>query len=204
MGKKRTPAGLSAERPMLYELGREQDIINGLDAFGLKARWRTVFGGDPGKAPQWLLRMGLEYRTLVAGTVRTRGEVADKVRRRYQAAVALDVDALRRESDFLVERGERLTAMGKARNSGLVTVSDVLIGLLSMDEVPSDARMIELVREGATNAGKFNEKSLAWYKWKFRLGRLKGMDGLPHKIARPKAAERRRKGARRLGDARRR
>ena len=67
-----------------------------------------------------------------------------------------------------------------------VTASSVLIRLLGAAHVKGDEDLIEEVK-GETGSGKFDKSQLAWYKWKYRQGALKGMDGKPHDISKGEA-----------------
>lgn len=142
-------------------------------------------------APVWILTMAIEYHALRKGQIRVDGVASPKVQRRYEMAKALDVRGLRRESDFLVgaqETGgmqmskQKEERFGKERRGARITAGSVLINILGLEAVPADEKIIEQVRKD-TGSDKFDERQLAWYKWKFRQGRLKGQDGKSHVIS---------------------
>jgi hypothetical protein len=148
--------------------------------------WALAVGGKIDREiDPWYLDVCLKYWALHSGWVRT-GEVPDAVARRWKACLEHNWSALAKESDFLTKKytdrgGSMSRKSDKATKSKRVTAGDVLIGILSRANVPADEVIIAEVKE-ATGSSKFDEKQLAWYKWKFRLGKLKGMDGKQHVI----------------------
>lgn len=157
----------------------------GMDDFALRAEWADRIGRGAGVYPRWLLVQGLSYHWLVKGQVRVQGDASPKVMHRYRLTIAGDMKALKRESDFLVGEFEEGTGGSEMkikekrkgeRRAGKITAGSVLVKLLGAEKVASDEQLIKEVRE-ATGSKLFDERQLAWYKWKFRQGKLKGQDG---------------------------
>lgn len=82
------------------------------------------------------------------------------------------------------------------------TIASTVLSILSRMHVGTDASIISEVK--VAHAGtKFNEKHLAWYKSKFRVGALKGMTGKRHSISQKVARKPKTKAARAKGKGRR-
>lgn len=157
----------------------------------LYREWAAASGKkrDPGK-PRWVYVLGLQYHRMILDR-RARGLAnSDKMLKRYRLAMLLNTKALRQESDFLgpayderniESKGEDMKKGRKAREKK-ITASSVLIELLGAGSVKKDETLIAEVKH-RTGSSKFDEKQLAWYKWKYRQGKLKGMDGKLHEIA---------------------
>ena len=68
--------------------------------------------------------------------------------------------------------------MKKALKTGKqkrVSAADVLLAQFGLQNVKSDDELIKLVKE-ATGSKKFDAKQLAWYKSRYRAGKLKGQN----------------------------
>ena len=109
--------------------------------------------------------------------------------RRYQMAKVLDAAGLKKDSDFLTpmyDMNEKENTMakkteGKEKKEARVTASSILIKMLGMAKVQDDESIIKQVKS-ETGSSLFDAKQLAWYKWKYRQGKFKGMDGKQHVI----------------------
>lgn len=154
---------------------------------GIRAMWSDTFRKRPSPHAQvWLLRMGIEYHALRKGYIRVQGDCSPKIERRYQLAKSLNMAGLRKESDFLSDQyetgGDDMKKVkadkrtGKDRREQRVTASSVLIRILGLAKVPQDEAIIAQVKD-ETGSTKFDAAQLAWYKWKYRQGALKGQDG---------------------------
>lgn len=153
--------------------------------------WSTMAGKKvPNAAPRWILALGLQYHLIMQDKWKKGLRVSDTMIRRFKMAKELDIAAIKKESDFLTPKYKEaqkeidVKKKGKvkeSKKSGL-TASEILIKILGKDIVPSDASIIEEVK-GETGSVKFDGKQLAWYKWKYRQGKLKGQDGKLHIIA---------------------
>lgn len=162
-----------------------------LSDWEINALWREFNKKDTelGDKRRWLRELGIEYALQAQGQLRAEGEVTDLIARRWKMAVAFDVAALKKESQFFDPRYNQTggsDTMAKTKGSKevkekRVTAASVLIPLLSAAKVKDDEELIERVKD-ATGSTKFDKAQLAWYKWKFREGKLKGMDGKKHAI----------------------
>ncbi len=47
---------------------------------------------------------------------------------------------------------------------------------MGLSNVPEDGEIIKQVK-AETGSDKFDARQLAWYKWQFRQGKLRGQDG---------------------------
>lgn len=72
-------------------------------------------------------------------------------------------------------------ATKKERVARKGSITALMIGLLSLVNVPSDEELIRRAKE-AKKGSKFGKAQLAWYKSKFRTGQLTGMDRKTHAI----------------------
>jgi hypothetical protein len=188
-------------RPTSAEMSAAHKRVEGAADHYVRGLWKDLINPRASieKAPLWLLRLGIEYAALIEGYSRTGSAVSPVVLRRFKYCTELDAAALKRESEFLVGTYDSDTTeaktggitmaakvkdkrSGKERRSDRVTAGSVLIRILSLAKVPGDESIIETVRK-ETGSKLFDEKQLAWYKWKYRQGKLKGQDGKKHVIA---------------------
>lgn len=152
----------------------------------LDREWRAV-GGAPA-ALRWVKVLGMQYHRIIQHK-RSNGVLSgDRVLRRYKLAILGNADGLRRESDFLTpkyeeraQKGDTMKKTKKDAKEARTTVSSILIKMLGAASVKSDETIIKDVKD-QTGSTKFDSKQLAWYKWKYRQGKLKGMDGKAHVI----------------------
>lgn len=189
--RKRPEPDLAAGKSCNFEFEDFSKRAEGMAEHELRAEWTDQLKGrGVGDQPIWLVKMGLQYHYLVKGQVRVGGNASPKVMHRYKLCKNFDKAGLRKESDFLVGayetggndmKGKVKEQRKSERRSGKLTAGRVLIGILGLEKVPADAKIIEQVRE-ATGSDKFDERQLSWYKWKYRQGRLKGQDGKAHVI----------------------
>lgn len=99
--------------------------------------------------------------------------------------------------------GKKKKVKAKVKRKPRKTIASTVLAILSRAHVGTDASIVAEVK--AAHAGtKFNEKHLAWYKSKFRVGGLKGQSGKRHainqKVARkPKVKATRLKGKKKGG-----
>lgn len=164
--------------------------VDGLSDEELFREWRRIAKRRDCPQPhRWLMALALQYDKIIADKEERGTKVPDKVRRRYRMAVQLDMKGLAKESDFLTPiyedyetKGDDMKKTKKAVKEARVTASSVLIKLLGAEKVGSDEFLITQVKE-RTGSTLFDEKQLAWYKWKYRQGKLSGMDGKQHAIA---------------------
>lgn len=170
-----------------------ESIMKAVEAMSdeeLAREWRAMSGRwAPEKTSRWLMRLGVKYHKII-GEMRMEGKKPSEVMaRRYQMAKALDTAGLKKDSDFLTpmyDMNEKENTMGKKTGSkekkeARVTASSILIKMLGMAKVQDDESIIKEVRS-ETGSSLFDAKQLAWYKWKYRQGKLKGMDGKQHVI----------------------
>lgn len=145
----------------------------------------------PASAPLWLVQLGLEYHDKIKVMEESGRRVSMTMYRRYKLAKELDAHAIRAESDFLTpvyKLKEKETTMAKKKEGKKEskrtgpTAAAILVRLLGREHVPSDEAIIKEVKE-ETGSAKFDGRQLAWYKWKYKAGALKGMDGKAHTIA---------------------
>jgi len=57
-----------------------------------------------------------------------------------------------------------------------------MIEILSREQVPPDQKILSEMNQRFPDK-KFGGAILSWYKKRFKLGQLEGMDGKPHKIS---------------------
>jgi hypothetical protein len=152
--------------------------------------YTKMFQEEPADAPQWIVELACEYGALILGHKRRGTFPTATEYRRYRLCRALDVVAMRAESDIYKymecnltnsQGGNTMSKATSSKKSSRVTASSVLIPILSRANVPANAEIIDAVGS-ATGSKKFDAKQLAWYMWKFRQGKLKGMDGKQHVI----------------------
>lgn len=146
----------------------------------------------PKGAPLWLMKLGLTYEKAIAAMEEKGTKVSFTMYRRHKMAKELDATGIKAEaSGFLTPmydlesntKGDVMKKNGsKQKKEAKVTASSILIKLLGAAHVKGDEDIIQEVRE-ETGSGKFDASQLAWYKWKYRQGALKGMDGKPHTIS---------------------
>lgn len=184
------------------EYGAMAEFVAHAADHAIRARYIEVFGEKFARKVEMHRRpipqvvMALEYYAQTQGALRVGTPMPLRLQERYEAAARFDTAALKRSSEFLVQdyraKGEEMKkkrAAGepiidrraKERRKARVTVASVLIPALGQAKVQEDREIIKLVRE-ATGSGKFDAKQLAWYKWKFRQGKLKGQDGTKQAI----------------------
>lgn len=168
----------------------DQRAIREVDAMSdeeLLREWKAARGSKPGGPDEfWMVRLGVKYHKIIEAMQREHRIPSQTLHRRYGMARELDADGLRKESDFLGTmydsngQGDNMKK-GKEKKEKRVTASSVLIRLLGAAHVKDDETIIEEVR-GETGSKKFDKTQLAWYKYKYRLGALNGMDGKRHVI----------------------
>ena len=185
-------------KPHYWECQTFLERKGSMSDFEVNGLWRDLCKRqtDLADKPRWMRELGVEYALQMQGYQRAKGEVPDLIARRFKMAIDFDAAALRKESEFYDSRyhkgGSDIMATKekgskKERRSGddrrgkRVTAASVLIPLLSAAKVKTDDEIIEIVKE-ETGSTKFDKAQLAWYKWKFREGKLKGMDGKKHVI----------------------
>ncbi len=158
----------------------------------VKSTWYTCIRTKVLKGtPMWVLRLGLEYHFVIEARRKAGLAVNAKMWRRLELAKKQDVAGIKAESEFLtpkykyvkkeIDMKGKKSKEGKQKASG-PTASSLLVGILGQDKVPGDESIIKTVRE-KTGSTLFDSKQLSWYKWKYRQGKLKGMDGKPHVVA---------------------
>lgn len=167
-------------------------IIENMSEEELRREWSNMTKKKlPTSAPMWLVQLGLEYHAYIVKMEEVGRPVSGTMYRRYKLAKELNANAIRTESDFLTpvyKLKEKETTMAKKKEGTKKskrtgpTAASVLIRLLGREHVPSDEAIIKEVKE-ETGSAKFDERQLAWYKWKYKAGALKGMDGKAHTIA---------------------
>ena len=179
--------GADAERRWMHTR------LEGVQDYEVSALWREMYGKDsPDGTPRWIMELGLEYGASLLGARRTGGKLTDTEYRRWKLCRDLQVDAMKKESDTWKymdcnlrsdnhKGGRTMAKKTESKKEARVTASSVLIPILSRANVPTNDEIIETVRE-ETGSSKFDAKQLAWYMWKFRQGKLKGMDGKLHVI----------------------
>lgn len=180
-----------------------QRVIDQVEAMSdeeLFREWGKIKGhAEGGEKLKWLVRLAVKYHKLIEEAEDAGKKLFPVVYKRYELAKKLDSWAIRLEGEFLTpkyddKKGD--STMAKTNGSkgstkeARVTAGSVLIKLLGAAKVQSDEAIIKLVKD-ETGSSKFDGKQLAWYKWKYRQGKLKGMDGKQHVINQgsPKKAE---------------
>ena len=141
--------------------------------------------------PRWFLEIGLKYWALLKGYKRKGEKPSDKVKRRFSLCKRLKRYELEKESYFLREmgdcyrKGDREMAKIKKGVKPIkrITPISILIPIFELKVMKSDDDIIKKVHEKTGNV-KFNKAQLVWYRHKYKLGKLRGMDGESHDIKR--------------------
>jgi len=171
--------------------------VDSMSDIAIRAFWIRTFGKEERvtKAPLWILKTALMYKAQSDGFKRTGIELSENVRRRFSASLRFSPEGMRKAGAFLAvdynneENTQGGSEMGNKKGSKAksgLTASEIFVRLLSMEKAPGDESIIKQVKD-ATGSTKFDTKQLAWYKWKFRQGKLKGQDGKSAVISQPDA-----------------
>jgi len=183
----------AAGSPASFEHKWMSRQLEGLPGFMVNEWFRQMYGEDAREgAPEWVTRLALLYGAAWLGARRAGRPMLPREHEMYLLCRAGDAAAARLRTDVYKYMECNLTnlkggsAMAKKTGSketkkARVTASSVLIPILSRASVPTDDEIIATIK-AATGSGLFDPKQLAWYKWKFRQGKLKGMDGKLHAI----------------------
>jgi len=172
-----------------FELNWMNAQLEGASDYLVRQAFTQMYGKPSNGSPEWIARMALTYGAIWCSAKRRSNPLTATERRRFELCRALDVEAMKKETDMYkymdcelnLKGGSTMSKKNGSKKSARVTASSVLIPILSRASVPANDEIIDTVKD-ATGSTKFDAAQLAWYMWKFRQGKLKGMDGKQHVI----------------------